>query len=194
MSTIAHLVKLHHDPWPWMTFRGHFKVTNVKIPYIFFMVWDKHVVTMKHYWEVDICLSESANKFDLGWPWRGHFKVTKVKMARIAYGQNVHRCSLSKSASWPLEVIWRSRMWKSPVSSWWCDVRDNHMVTVKHYSEVDIGLSESANKFDLGWPWRGRFKVTDLAPWVGHPSNSWASCFGYYLEFLLDTDIRFLWC
>ena len=69
--------------WPWLTFRGHFTVTNVKIAYDFLMVRNKHVVTMKHYWEVDIGLSESAKKFDLGWPWTGHFKVTKMK---IAYG------------------------------------------------------------------------------------------------------------
>ena len=29
-------------------------------------------------------------------------------------------------------------------------VRDRPMVTMRHYWEVDIGLSESANKFDLG--------------------------------------------
>ena len=46
-----------------MTFRGHLKVTNVKIANIFMMV---HVVTMKHLWEVDIGLSESINKFDPG--------------------------------------------------------------------------------------------------------------------------------
>ena len=45
---------------------GHFKVKKVKIAYIFFMVRDKHVITMKHYWEVDIGLSESAKKIDLG--------------------------------------------------------------------------------------------------------------------------------
>ena len=44
-------------------------------------VRDRPMVTMRDYWEVDISLSESANKFDLGWPWRGHFKVTKVKIA-----------------------------------------------------------------------------------------------------------------
>ncbi len=44
-----------------MTFKRHLKVTNVKIAYIFFMVRDKHMVTMKHYWEVDIGLSESVN-------------------------------------------------------------------------------------------------------------------------------------
>ncbi len=29
-------------------------------------------------------------------------------------------------------------------------VRDRHMVNMKHYWEVDFGLSESAKKFDLG--------------------------------------------
>ena len=28
MFTIAHLVKVRHDLWPWMTFRGHLKVTK----------------------------------------------------------------------------------------------------------------------------------------------------------------------
>jgi len=45
-----------------MTFMGHLKVTNVKIADIFLMVRDKHVVTMKHLWEVDIGLSESIKK------------------------------------------------------------------------------------------------------------------------------------
>ena len=45
---------------------GHFKVTNVKIAYIFLTVQDKHMVAMKQYWDVDIGLSESVNKFDPG--------------------------------------------------------------------------------------------------------------------------------
>ncbi len=49
-----------------MTFRGHLKVTIVKIANIFLMVRDKHVVTMKDLWEVDIGLSESVEKFDPG--------------------------------------------------------------------------------------------------------------------------------
>ena len=49
-----------------MTFRGHLKVTTVKIANIFLMVRDKHVDTKKHLWEVDIGLSESVNKFDPG--------------------------------------------------------------------------------------------------------------------------------
>ncbi len=70
---------------------------------------------MKHYWEVDIGLSESANKFDLGWPWRGHFKVMKVKLTRIVLAvaprpwvhinKNVHHCPINKSASWSLALI-----------------------------------------------------------------------------------------
>ncbi len=47
-----------------MTFMGHLKVTNVKIANIFLMVQDKHMVTLKHLWEVDIGLSESVTKFD----------------------------------------------------------------------------------------------------------------------------------
>ncbi len=38
---------------------------NVKIAYIFLMVLDKHVVTMKHYREAVIGLSESAKKLTL---------------------------------------------------------------------------------------------------------------------------------
>ncbi len=45
---------------------GHLKVMNVKVAYIVFMVQDKHMVTMKHYWEVDIGLLESAKKSYLG--------------------------------------------------------------------------------------------------------------------------------
>ena len=30
------------------------------------------MIIMKHYWQVDIGLSKSANKIGLGWPWRGH--------------------------------------------------------------------------------------------------------------------------
>ena len=44
---------------------GHFKVANVKITYIVLMLREKHVVTMKHYWEVDIGLSESAQNLTL---------------------------------------------------------------------------------------------------------------------------------
>ncbi len=47
-------------------FGGKFNVTNVKIANIFLMVGDKHVVIMKHFWELDVGLSESAIKFDFG--------------------------------------------------------------------------------------------------------------------------------
>ena len=50
-----------------------FKVTNVKIANIFLTVSDRHFVIMKHYWEVDIGLSESAKR----WPWM----TFKVKIA-----------------------------------------------------------------------------------------------------------------
>ena len=59
------LIKEHLDPRPRMTFRGHFKVTNVKIANIFLMVQDKHVVTMKHCWEVDIGLSDPQKNLTL---------------------------------------------------------------------------------------------------------------------------------
>ena len=44
-------------------------------------------------------------------------------------------------------------------------VRDRYMVTMKHDCEVGIWPSESVYKFYIGWPW------------VGHPSNRWASCY-----------------
>ena len=56
-----------------MTFSGHFKATNEKIAYIFLTVQDRHMVTMKHYWEVDIGLS-NLTLYLL----KGHLKVTKV--------------------------------------------------------------------------------------------------------------------
>jgi hypothetical protein len=61
------------------------------------------MVTMRHLWEVDIGLSESATKIS-----RGYFKVTKVKMARITstvapkpgvpIDKDVHHSPTNKSA------------------------------------------------------------------------------------------------
>ncbi len=48
LFTIADLVKVRHDLWPWMTFWGHLKVMNVRIAYIFLMVRDRHMVPMEH--------------------------------------------------------------------------------------------------------------------------------------------------
>ncbi len=53
MFTFAQLINVHLDLWPWLTFRGHVTITNVKIAYIFLMVREEQMVTMKHYWEVD---------------------------------------------------------------------------------------------------------------------------------------------
>ena len=39
---VHHCPTIKNAPWPWLTFSGHFKVTNVKIVYIFLMVQDKH--------------------------------------------------------------------------------------------------------------------------------------------------------
>jgi len=47
----------------------------VKIAYIFLMVRDKHMITIKHYWEVDIGLLESAKNLmsdDLDGSFEGH--------------------------------------------------------------------------------------------------------------------------
>ena len=128
-DTVAHLVEVHHDLWPWRIFRGHLKVTNVEIANILLSVWDRHVVTntMKHYLEVDIGLSESANKFDLGLHWR---------------------------------VISRSWKWKLHVAT--------------HRWEMDHACHWTRNLIQ----WFDSKKI-DLAPWVGHPSNRWASWFGY---------------
>jgi hypothetical protein len=52
--TIAHLIKVHFDLWPWFIFRGHLKVTNVKIAYVFLTVRDRHMITMQHYLDVII--------------------------------------------------------------------------------------------------------------------------------------------
>ena len=49
-----------------MTFWGLLKVTNVKVTNIFSMVRGKHGVIMKHLWEVDTGLSESAKNLTLG--------------------------------------------------------------------------------------------------------------------------------
>ena len=48
------------------------------------MVRYRPMVTMRHYFELHIGLSESGKKFDLGWLRRGHFKVTKVKWAVLS--------------------------------------------------------------------------------------------------------------
>ena len=104
------------------------------------MVRDKHVVTMKHYWEVDIGLSESAKNLtldDLQIDWFGAMsrpsqqqlgflfsigirglhepKVNNSKRQRlldlgpwtVSIDKNVRHCPLSKSASWPLGVIFK---------------------------------------------------------------------------------------
>ena len=128
MSAMDQLIKVHLDLWPWLTFWGHFKYMNVKIAYIFLMVRDRHVVAMKHYWEFDIWLSESAHIFYIGWPWQGYFKAMKVK---IAIGVSSMR-DRSKLAIGRLVVY-------------------VHLVTMT-------------------------VAKIDLAPRVGHPSNSWASC------------------
>ena len=66
-------------------------------------------IKKKDYWEVDIGLSESASKIDLGCPSTGHFNVTKVKAERIVktvapksrapMNKKVQHCPISKSAS-----------------------------------------------------------------------------------------------
>ncbi len=112
MLPIAQLIQVHLDLWPWLTYSANLKVTNEKMAYIFLMVQDEHVVTMKHYWEFDIWLSESAHIFHLRWPWQGYFKATKVKIAPIAIGerwiQACHQTSIFIWSPWPWQrLIWR---------------------------------------------------------------------------------------
>ncbi len=69
------------------------------------------VITMKHYWEVDVGLSESAKNLTLGdlaglsqghesenRAWR-RYDCSYRPMVHRPIDKNVHRCSLSKSAS-----------------------------------------------------------------------------------------------
>jgi len=124
------------------------------------------MVTMRHYLEVDIGLSESATKFDLGWPSRGNSKVTKVKwpvlskrlfidtgclwtkMFTIAQLINVH---LALWPWWPLGVISRSRMWNRLY------LLDGARLAYGYY-ETLLGswyrTFRIHQKIDLGWPWR----------------------------------------
>ena len=66
-------------------------------------VRDRHVVTMKHYWEVDIGLSESANNLtldDLDGSFQGHESENHpYRLNSYSYEQNVHHCQLGRSAS-----------------------------------------------------------------------------------------------
>jgi len=82
----------------------------VKIVNIFLMVRDKHVVTMKHLWEVDIGLPESVKEFDPVDLDGVIFKITKVKIERgiitiaprplVSIDKNCSPfCPLSKSVS-----------------------------------------------------------------------------------------------
>ena len=62
-----------------------------------------HMVTMKHLREVDIGLSESAHKFDLGCPSGSHFEgqeseivriLTVASRLKVPINKNVHGCPL----------------------------------------------------------------------------------------------------
>ncbi len=70
-------------------------------------VRDRHMVTMKHYWEVDIGLSESAKKLtsdDLDEvissreSQSGPYRLNGCSWVHDAYEKNVHHCQLSKNA------------------------------------------------------------------------------------------------
>ena len=96
------------------------------------------MVSMRHYWEVDIGLSESAKNLTLddlekvilrSWKWKWPVSSKRLLLGPGGQSeQNVHHCRLTKSAPWPLTwsdllgVIWRSRMWKSPITFWWCAI------------------------------------------------------------------------
>ena len=128
---------MHLDLWPCLTFRGHFKVTNVKIACIFLMVRYRHVVNMNHIWEVDIWLSLCPHKFYLRWPWQGYFKATKEKIACAS-----HRWEMDRNLLSDVYV---------------------HLMTLT-------------------------VAKIDLAPWVGHPYNSWASCTVWQSEYFFKAS------
>ena len=69
-----------------MTFRGNFKVTNVKIAYIFLMVQNRHMVAMKLLWDPQT----NSTLDDLG---GFYFKVTKVKIMWVLISERwIHAC------------------------------------------------------------------------------------------------------
>ncbi len=117
MFSVAQLIKVHLDLWPRLTFRGHFKVTNVKIAYIFLMVRDKHVVIMKHYWKVDIWLSDSVTRSPAvagtadSWPQinllggQCHWRCPITSMISISHAWYTMQFSLSWLWNNPVKVI-----------------------------------------------------------------------------------------
>ena len=138
-----------------------------------------HMVTMELYWEVDIGLSESAKKSTLGdleevisrsrkWKLPVSSKRLLLYWSRVPMNKNVHRCPFNKSASclltfdldWPLGVISRSRMWKSPISSWWREI--SIWLLWNTIGKLVLNFQNPQKKFDFGWPWRGHFKVAKV--------------------------------
>jgi len=139
---------------------------------------------MKNYWEVDIGLSE----FDLGWPWRGHFKVTKVTMACIVLTVAPRpRVPLNKMFTiaqlikvhvdlWPWLTFRghsRSRMWKSHISSWWCEIS---IWLLWHAIGKLISKFQNPQKIWLRLTLTGHFKVMKVKMarivWTVAPSPS----------------------
>ena len=170
---------------PGLSKRPHSLGISKKVAYEQFSTsfWKRQLrVTMKHYWKVDIGLSESANKFDLGWPWRWHFKVMKLKMSRIVLtvaprpsvpkDKSVCHCPVNKSAPWPLvlkdfrvnfkvtnaKISSRPRKWKSHVASHRWKL-DPSLPSDFYFNSITLTVTK-----------------IKLTPWVGYPRNSWASC------------------
>jgi len=50
-------------------------------------------------------------------------------------------------------------MWKSPISSWWCEISIWLLWDTIGKLVLDFQISKH---FDLGWPWRGNFKVAKV--------------------------------
>ena len=67
--------------------------------------------------------------------------LTVAPRPKVPIDKNVHLCPLSNNVRYSLTV--------HDLCGTFLDM---HMVTMKHYWEVDVGLSKSANNSDLGWP------------------------------------------
>ncbi len=68
-------------------------------------------------------------------------------MFTIADPVKVHKCIMTYDLEWPLGVISRSRMWKSPLSSWWCEISLGLLWNTSWKSIADF---QNPQKM---WPW-----------------------------------------
>ena len=143
MFGIAQLIKVHLDLWPWLTFRGHFKATNVKIAYIVFMVRDKH----NGYYETllgsrDIGRSESAKKLTLD-----DLEEVISRSRRLKWPVSSKRLLLGPGCLWT-KMFGIAQLIKVHLDLWpW-------FTFTGHFKII--------HKFDIGWHSRGYFKVTKV--------------------------------